>query len=228
MTITLLDLPVEIRLDIYSRLFSSGIAVVDGGLQEECATLLPAKAAVQQLRSCSGQLLRVCRTIWREAEPVLYDNTRFYTLVQAFAGKLPTTLANGTPFAPKVRHLTWQMNCDLMKHFYEDDFKVDGHDIARLDSLELRCQAEAWRGMSCGAWWDQEVFVRGRSQMIQYAQRLQKLMSENGTGEVDLVENRLDLGKGRVALKLSRKRQPRSEHVNVICFRVRQQCSDGI
>lgn len=209
---TFLDLPAEIRLNIYNRVFERRTAAY-------CATraaddnysLLPAATSVLHDNSGCSQLLRVCKTVLHEARPVLYDKTEFYITVQAFAGRLPSSVTNGHPAAAYVQRLTWQLDCDLLKHFYESDLCIDHTSLAELKSLEIRCRAEAWRDSFVGEWCDRESFVKGRQQMIDYANLLKRLMSSNNKDEVTVIEDCRQLSRGRVILRLTRTKSQGSQ-----------------
>lgn len=195
------DLPVEIRLDIYKHLFGAGKVILTIG-RSDSDSLLPAVAKPQTHDPRSSQLLAVCKTILEEARPVLYANTTFHVLSHVFAGKLPSNFTDGAPLAPFVKHLIWQVDCDMMKFVYEEDLKMEPSDLAQLSSLEIRCRAETWRGSFLGESCDRDRFVQGREQTISYAKYLQKQMADN----VNLVEDRTFLGKGCVRLRLGQGR----------------------
>lgn len=196
---TFLDLPVEIRLDIYKHAFGSGKIILTTS-RSDTDSLLPVAAAPQNHRPRSAQLLATCRTILHEARPILYASTTFQVMSHVFAGKWPSMFTDGSLMAPFVKHLIWQVDCDMMKVVYEEDLKIPGADLARLSSLEVRCRAETWRGSFLGEHCDRERFVQGREQAIGYAKYLQRRMGE----QVALVEDRTFLGKGCVMLRLQR------------------------
>ena len=136
-----------------------------------------------------------------------------------FAGRLPTKLKGGHPAATNAKNLTWQLNCDLLKYFYLEDFSIEAEDMAMLNSLELRCMAENWRGSFCGEWCDRETFVRGREQMIQYAKLLKEKMENGEAATVSVIEDRKGLSRGQVVLWLKRGKFSLRQEVSI-----RQRC----
>ena len=201
-----LDLPYEIRLEIYRLIFGSGKAIIEANSENDSTYLLPQNSILQNHIQRTSQLLRVNKTILSEARPVLYANTTFHVLTQAFAGKLPVKITDGHPSSPFVRNLIWQLDCDMLKHCYVDDLLLDTAAIAQWTNLELRCRAESWRDSFLGEWCDREAFVAGRDQLINYARVfLVAMESRLGVGaKLDLVEDRSQLGRGRVILKVTR------------------------
>lgn len=205
MTLGLLDLPVEVRLDIYTHVFGKGTATFMNGPQTEPPTFMPAQSGIQTSCPRSAQLLRTCRTIFNEAESILYTNTDFCTIAEAFAGKLPTLVSDDKAVGSKVKNLKWQLKCDMMKHFYPEDLQIEAKDLLQLVNLELRCQAENWRQPSCGVWCDQDSFIQGYEEIIGYARSLREQMRQAGQGEVYLTEDQSQLGRGRVILHMQRR-----------------------
>jgi len=199
-----LDLPLEIRLDIYGLVFGCGKALIEAKNEDDSSCLLPRDSAFHNHGPRSSQLLRVSRTILLEARPVLYANTTFHVCTQAFAGKLPETFTNGHPCAPHIKHLIWQLDCDMLKHYYPEDLRLDPLEVAQWSSLEIRCRAELWRNSFMGEWCDREAFVRGRDQLVAYTGVFQAAMSSPSGGRVHLIEDRCQLGRGRVILRLNR------------------------
>ena len=202
------DLPVEIRLDIYKLAFGTGKIVLQTS-RSDTDSLLPAAASPQYRCQRSGQLLATCRTILEEARPILYANTTFQVVTHVFAGKWPSTFTDGASIAPFVKHLIWQVDCDMMKMMYEEDLKMQPTDFSQLSSLEIRARAETWRDSFLGEYCDRDRFIKGREQSINYARYLQRHMSE----ELSLVEDRRMLGKGCVVLRLQSQRQPLMSNV---------------
>lgn len=205
---TLFQLPLEIRLSIYSELFGNGIAHVDGGRQDigveaESPNMLPAITQSPRLQQRSAQLLRTCKAVLAEARPVLYENTIFRTSYQAFAGRLPVKMTNGNLCYPYVRHLEWSLDCDILKKFIDRDVCIRENDARYLQTVQLTCQAENWKGSFCGEWCDREMFVQGRQQVTDFAKLLQASMSGEST-PVNLVEDTRFLSRGRVVLRLSK------------------------
>jgi len=203
-----LRLPPEIRLEIYSHLFGIVVTHVDGGRQDtgseaQAPSILP--APVKQLRQQprSAQLLRTCKTILEEAQPVLYQHTIFRISFQAFAGRLPVQMTAGHPSYAHIRHLEWSLSCDFLKRFDARDVHINERDMAYLQSLQLTCQAEDWKGSFCGEWCDRENFVRGRQQLIDFAKLVHRKMGNSATSTT-LVEDVKYLSRGRVVLKLVR------------------------
>jgi hypothetical protein len=195
-------LPLEIRLDVYNLVFGHGKAIIEAKVEDDSCCMIPQDGVFQNHSARSSQLLRVSRTVLFEARPVLYDNTVFHVVNQAFAGKLPARITDGHPCAPHVRHLLWQLDCDMLKHFYAEDLQVDLLRGSQLNSLELRFRADAWRDSFIGEWCDREAFLKGRAQVIEYARRFYEAMSDRHGDGVAFVEDRSQLGRGRIILKL--------------------------
>lgn len=203
-----LQLPIEIRLQVYAELFGEDIAIVDGGRQDtgseaETPTVLPRLNRSPQRQQRSAQLLRTCKLIMAEARPILYQNTLFRTSFQAFAGRLPVQMTNSNPSYPYARHLEWNLHCDILKRSEPAEVQIEANDVRQLQSVQLVCQAENWKGSLCGEWVDREVFVRGRQQVIDFARHLQSKMS-NGIRPVTLAEDLRFLSRGRVVVRLFR------------------------
>ncbi len=167
-------------------------------------SLLPAEIISLHNTHRSAQLLQVCGVILFLAQPVLYSSTGFHVIFQAIAGKLPCTVTNGHLAAPRVQRLIWQLDCDLMRHFYQDDLRLDLNALSRLKSLELRCRAETWRSSFMGEWCDCEAFVKGGNQTIHFAKLLSQSIVLGSDDCVTVVENRRQLDQGRVVLRLER------------------------
>jgi hypothetical protein len=203
------DLPVEIRLDIYKLTFGSGKTILQT-TRSDTDSLLPLAASPQYRCSRSGQLLATCRTILEEARPILYSNTTFQVTSHVFAGKWPSNFTDGASIAPFVKHLVWQVDCDMMKMVYEDDLKMQSTDFNQLSSLELRARAETWRDSFLGEYCDRDRFIKGREQAIDYGKSLQRYMSKS----LALVEDRRLLSKGCVVLKLQPERQLLTNNVS--------------
>lgn len=198
-----LSLPLEIRLEIYSLVFGHGKVVIEAETEDESGCMIPQKSRFENHVARSSQLLRVNRTILSEARAVLYSNTVFHVLSRAFAGKLPIRLSNGHSFAPHIRHLVWQLDCDMLKRFYPEEFELDAEEAGRWSSLEIRCRAETWRDSFLGEWCDREAFVMGRDQVLRYARIFHSAMSAQVGMRVSFVEDRSQLGRGRVILRVS-------------------------
>ncbi|ETN37543.1 uncharacterized protein HMPREF1541_07165 [Cyphellophora europaea CBS 101466] len=191
------DLPTEIRLDIYKNVFGTG-RVVFSTSRSDTDSLLP-RAATQPVSCCrSSQLLAVCKTILEEARPILYAGTTFQVVSHVFAGKLPANFSDGALMAPYVRHLVWQVDCDMLKWMYQEDLQIRDSDLTQLSSLEVRCRAESWRDSFLGEHCDRDRFIQGREQAISYARFLQERMAN----KPQLVEDRRLLGRGCVILRL--------------------------
>jgi hypothetical protein len=206
------DLPVEIRLNIYTLTFGTGKTILETS-RSDTDSLLPVAASPQYRCSRSAQLLATCRTILEEARPILYANTTFQVISHVFAGKWPSFFTDGASIAPYVKHLIWQVDCDMMKTVYEDDLKMQTTDFAQLSSLEIRARAETWRDSFLGEHCDRDRFVQGRQQSIKYAKYLQQHMAR----KVDVIEDRRLLGQGCVVLKLQPERRLLSNNVSAEC-----------
>jgi hypothetical protein len=200
-----LDLPAEIRLSIYDLVFGNSNTVLSAKRRgDDRYSLLPAETTALHETHRSAQLLRVCKAIFLEALPILYSNTTFHIIAQAFAGQLPLTFTNGHPAASQVRQLVWQLDCDMMKHYYPDELRLSPTALVQLTSLELRCRAETWRNSFLGEWCDREAFVKGREQTIEFAKTIRSLMASGEDDCVALVEDRGQLERGQVILRLAR------------------------
>ena len=198
-----LRLPLEIRLTIYGLVFQDSNATFSAKRKaDDTYPLLPADMIPLHGTQRGAQLLRTCKVVLFEAQPILYSRTRFHVTAHAFAGKLPYMVTNGHPTAPHVQHLVWQLDCDLMKHFYPDDLRLDSTALAELKTLELRCRAETWRNSFVGEWCDREAFVKGRDQMIDFGKILRAAMATQERDDITLLEDRRQLDHGRVVLRL--------------------------
>ncbi|KAK5055361.1 hypothetical protein LTR84_013111 [Exophiala bonariae] len=201
-----LSLPSEIRIEIYHLAFGHGKVILEAKTEDDSGCLIPKDSKARSPAQRSSQFLRVSRAILDEARPILYANTTFHVLAGGFAGKLPLKLTDGHVFAPYVKNLIWQMDCDMLKHHYPEDVRLDTAQIAQWNSFELRCRAESWRDSFLGEWCDREAFVAGREQVINYARIFALAMRDPSCLELDMVEDRSQLGRGRVIVKLSRAR----------------------
>jgi hypothetical protein len=199
---TFFDLPLEIRLDIYSLVFGCGKAILETKIEDDSCCMVPRRGTIQNQSSRSSQLLRVNRTILLEARPVFYANTVFHVVSQTFAGKLPTRLSDGHPCAPHIKHLIWQLDCDMLKHFYPEDLQIGMPEVSQWGSLEIRCRADTWRNSFLGEWCDREAFLTGRSQVVDYARMFHDAMSSAGGGSLTLIEDRSQLGRGRIIMRI--------------------------
>lgn len=106
--------------------------------------------------------------------------------------------------ARHVRHLVFQVDCDVLKKYYVEDFAFRHKELAMLDSLELIAKVDTWKGSFCGEDCDREGFVRGRNGMLEYGERLKSQLGKDVGGRVCLVEDQRFLGKGEVRIKLRR------------------------
>lgn len=206
-----LQLPIEIRLNIYSELFGEGIVYIDGGRQDvsvqaKDSCMLPTFDNLSRRQTRSAQLLRTCKMVLDEARPILYRNTIFRTSFQAFAGRLPSRMTSSNPSYAHVRNLEWGLACDILKKYDSDDVQIAKEEVQHLRTIQLVCQSESWRDSFCGEWVDRQTFVRGRQQVIDFAKHLQAKMS-NERGSVTLVEDCRHLSRGRVVLRLFRGRR---------------------
>lgn len=205
MAFEFLSLPCEIRVEIYQLVFGSGKAIMEAKNEDGNSCLIPQGSKLRNPAQRSSQLLRVSRAILDEARPILYANTTFHILSSGFAGKLPLKITNGHPLASYLKNWIWQLDCDMLKHHYPEDLCLDTAQAAQWNSFELRCRAESWRDSFLGEWCDREAFIAGREQVINYARILALVMSDSNHAEVDLTEDRSQLGRGRVIVKLFRR-----------------------
>jgi hypothetical protein len=204
-------LPLEIRLEIYSLAFGHGKAIFEAKIEDNICCMVPRQGTFQNPSARSSQLLRVSRTILHEARPVLYANTIFQVVNQTFAGKLPTRITDGHLCAPHIKHLIWQLDCDMLKHFYAADLQLDLSEISQWSTFEIRCRADTWRNSFLGEWCDREAFLKGRAQVIEYARVFHEAMSSLDRGSIAFVEDRSHLGRGRVILRLGGARSSMKE-----------------
>ena len=201
-----LALPVEIRLQVYSELFGAGKTVLDGGNNQQSTCFISSTAApITTASSRSSQLLRTCKTILFEARPILYDSTVFHVIRHTFAGSLPSSFSDDHPTAKQVGHLIWQVECDILKRWYEDDLQFGtSEDWANLQTLEIRCRVDAWRGSYCGDPDDREAFASGRGQVLKYCERMLHTMNgSRGRTFQRLSEDCRFSGKGEVRMRLT-------------------------
>src|SRR4051812_27131619 len=164
----LLQLPVEIRLQIYAELFGSGKVILDGGDHQQTSCFVSSTIApISTAPARSSQLLRTCKTILSEARAVLYANTVFHVIQQTFVGSLPSSFTDDHPSAMHVHEVIWQIECDILKRWYEDNLQFQkAADWASLKSLEIRCRVDAWRGSYCGDVDERANFATGREQVL--------------------------------------------------------------
>jgi hypothetical protein len=206
---TLLCLPVEIRLQIYAELFGTGKIVLDGGDHQKTSCIVSSTATpITTAESRSSQLLRTCKTILYEARPVLYANTVFHVIRHTFSGSLPSTFTDNHPSAKHISDVIWQVECDILKRWYEDDLQFqEAADWASLKTLEIRCRVEAWRGSYCGVVDERADFAAGRDQVLKYGTRLLEGMAASDVKTFHrLVEDRRFHGKGEMRIRLTSSR----------------------
>lgn len=201
---SLLDMPVEIRLGIYSHLFKLAKIVLDAGNPPASQTCLIPEDANTNRRQAgrSSQVLRTCKTILHEARPVLFSNTTFHITTHTFAGSLPSSLSNGHPIARHAKNVVWQVDCDILKRYYPEDFAFRQGDLENLNSLEVIAKVDTWRGSFCGEDCDREGFVQGRNGLLEYGNLLLSQLRRDGARSVELVEDQRYLGKGEVRIRL--------------------------
>ena len=203
---SLSDLPVEIRLSIYSYLFSPSKVMLEASEPlptQSC--LIPAALNVRKRQyQRSSQLLRVCRQILYEARPVLYANTTFHIMIRTFAGSLPASLSNGHPIAKHIRHAVWQLDCDILKRFLDEDFAFQQGDLGMIDTLEIIARVDTWKGSFCGEDCDRDGFIQGRKSMLGYGQLLQAQLKNDSGSPVSFIEDQRFLGKGEVRIRLGK------------------------
>lgn len=217
MTISFLDLPLEIRVQVYALTFGSGKVLLEVPYGENSACLIPRNSTFRTYTSRSSQLLRVNKMILVEAREVLYTNTTFHIFSHVFAGRLPTRTTDGHGCAPYIRHLIWQLDCDIMMRFYPEDLKIDVDHARRWKSLELHCRADTWQNSFLGESCDREAFIKGREQLIAYATEFQHVMSSPHltSQTAKLVEDRSQLDLGRLIVSLKRNRKCQGQDVGL-------------
>lgn len=200
------QLPVEIRLNVYSQLFGNGVVYAvcrrqDVGIESETPSMFSNAVDHSRSQERSAQLLRTCKTILAEARPTLYKNTTFRSSFEAFAGQLPTRVANESTTFPYIMNLEWSLHCDLLKRHNLEEVSLTDDDVRNLQYLQITCQVESWKGSYCGEWTDRKAFVNGRQQVVDFAKLLQLRMSRSRR-RVTLVEDIKYLSRGRVVLRL--------------------------
>lgn len=215
----LLHLPVEIRLQIYAELFGTGKVILDGGDHQQTSCFVSSRVApISTAPGRSSQLLWTCKTILSEARAVLYANTAFHVIQQAFAGSLPSSFTDDHPSAMHIHDVIWQVECDILKRWYEHDLQFQrAADWASLRSLEIRCRVDAWRGSYCGDIDERAHFATGREQVLKYGARL---LDGMGVGDEKtfqtLVEDRRFHGKGEMRIRLISSRGPLYSDVSLV------------
>ena len=205
--ICLLNLPIEIRLEIYSHLFVPSKVILDAGNPPSNQTFLIPTALNTRRHQCgrSSQLLRVCKEILYTARPVLYANTTFHIMMHTFAGTLPSGLSNSHLLARHARHVVWQLDCDILKKYYPEDFAFQQGDLGMLDTLEMIAKVDTWKGSFCGEDTDRDGFVRGRKDMLEYGKLLLSQLQKDAHSPAYLVEDQRYLGQGEVRMRLCRR-----------------------
>lgn len=203
MALNLLDLPAEIRLKIYSHLFTEERIVIDAGNYSGPACLLPKHALPSRCAPQSAQLLRVSKLIYGEAAPFLYRGKTFIVSTHTFAGAMPIAVSDGNPWAKHVKELVWRLQCDFMKKCYFEDLTFSGADVSQFTILEFRCQAADWRNALCDEAFRQEKLVQGRERLLQYLKYLQDKAAAVNV-KFTLSEDKSFLGKGQVWFRLDR------------------------
>ena len=200
MACTLLGLPTEIRLNIYSHLFEEETVLLDAGNHAGPSVALPARTLPARSPE-SAEILRTCKSLRGEAQPLLYQKLTFRVTNNNFAGSLPYRLTDGLAIIDHVKHLIWELHCDFLKKFYFEDLAIPGEDVANLDSFEIRCRCENWHGSVGKTAVATEQFIQNRQQIEDYLRCLQAKAAETGARFV-LSENETCLGKGEVRMKM--------------------------
>ena len=213
---SLLDLPAEVRLNVYSHLFKDQRIFIDAGNYSGLQSMLPIHRATSHNSSSSppesAQLLQVCRTLHNEAQPLLYEHLTFHVSTRTFAGSLPYSLTDAQtntdpdvttsiPSSPFLRHIIWQLQCDILKKFYFEDLKITAEQIANLETFEIRCRCAAWRDVGEKDLSESEKFTRGREQVRAYLAHLGALRDSAGEKYVvDEDESVWGIGEVRMSL----------------------------
>lgn len=207
----LLQLPLEIRLNIYAQLFGQETVILDAGRQDVGSRarrprLLSFTTSTTHCQPRSAQILRTCRVVLEEARPMLYAHTMFKTVTDAFAGKIPLEFSTEHLTAPLVRHMCWQIHCDLLKCFKVEDVKISPSDVKNLRSLEICCSAESFKGSYAGGSQDSEVFATGRNWLLAFATLLRQYMSTPNR-RACLVEKKAHLPRGTITFLITKSNQ---------------------
>lgn len=124
--------------------------------------------------------------------------------MHTFAGTLPSGLSNSHLLARHARHVVWQLDCDILKTYYPDDFAFQQGDLGMLDTLEMIAKVDTWKGSFCGEDTDRDGFVRGRKDMLEYGKLLLSQLQKDAHGPAYLVEDQRYLGQGEVRMRLCR------------------------
>ena len=219
---SLLDLPAEVRLNVYSHLFKYQRVFIDAGNYSGLPALLPNHRTTRRNTPSSppesAQVLQVCRTLHAEAQPLFYQHLTFHVSTRTFAGSLPYSLTDvqantdmqtntasnlitSTSSSPPVRHIIWQLQCDILKKFYYEDLKITAEEISNLETFEIRCRCAAWRDVGEKIISESEKFTRGRQQVRGYLEHLGALGRDVG-GRYEVEEDESAWGMGEVRIRL--------------------------
>lgn len=135
---TLMHIPSEIRSLVYEFLFGTNFTALLVTINDNSCfpTLLPELDPASAIHR-SSQVLRVCRTIYLEALPILYDETRFHISQRTFAARIPCEYGNTGGFATNARRVNWTMNCDILLALHDDQLPRSKEGFDRLRELRL-------------------------------------------------------------------------------------------
>jgi hypothetical protein len=114
------DLPAEIRLRIYEELYDEAY---------HSSLLIRSDSKIELISLARGHaaLLKTCRTIYKEASPVLYDATTFRVQIYPVEGYSShgniNRLCKSTPFLRLVRHVEIK-SCIIMPTHIEPALRL--------------------------------------------------------------------------------------------------------
>ena len=142
-----LDLPLEIRINIYRELFGVREAIVDSHIIEDNTTVRRVFCTAE-VDERSSQFLRICKTIQTEAESVLHENTTFkFTRQVDFVDYMQPDL-DQIPYVSHIRHLEVdfkpQILQDIPQGFSELRKCLRLAKFETLTDLKLTCHAIEW------------------------------------------------------------------------------------
>lgn len=144
-----LDLPPEIRVNIYRHLFGSVRAKIDAHILYQTNTGETKVWNSVDPGDYSSQLFSTCKTISKEASPVFFDNTIFsmHRAVSLFCYMKPRPSPVLQMY--KIRHLEVDLRPEQLQDYpqrlYEMGDQIETANFQTLKSLKLVCHAVEWR-----------------------------------------------------------------------------------
>lgn len=208
MTITFLDLPTEVRLQIYSDLFKSsspGSTIQVGNASNQF--LLPLHLTPERSPTKSSQILQTCSTVLFEARPILYDSTTIEVRTNSYGGRLPTKISDGFSGAHQVKKLVWNLNCDLLMRSDFDEIKTGFNQaLPNLDYVGLHVRVDTWCDGACVVQADPNEIAIGHQQVREFALLIARSMAGETEDKISIAEDERRRERGWIILKLERKR----------------------